>query len=103
MDHGRILVEGTPEALIKEHVGHDVIEVSAPSHELRSFVQSQPVVHEDLGHRLIIYGQQSDTLFHQISDAYCRQGCTLRMATLEDVFLELTGKQLVERDEEPNS
>jgi lipooligosaccharide transport system ATP-binding protein len=96
VDHGRILVEGKPEALIKEHVGHDVIEVASPSHDLRTYIRSQPVVHEDLGHRLIIYGEKSDQLFHHISDAYCTEGCTLRMATLEDVFLKLTGRGLRE-------
>jgi lipooligosaccharide transport system ATP-binding protein len=96
MDHGRILVEGKPGALIKEHVGQDVIEVTTPSDDLRAFIQSKPIIHEDLGHRLIIYGEESDKLFHQISDVYCKEGCTLRMATLEDVFLRLTGRGLRE-------
>ena len=96
MDHGQILVEGRPADLIKEHVGQDVIEVSAPTSQLRDFIQAQPVRHEDLGHRLIIYGRDSDSLFHRISDEYCREGCVLRMATLEDVFLQLTGRGLRE-------
>lgn len=96
MDHGHILVEGKPGALIKEHVGQDVIEVTTPSDDLRAFIQSKPIIHEDLGHRLIIYGEESDKLFHQISDVYCKEGCTLRMATLEDVFLRLTGRGLRE-------
>jgi lipooligosaccharide transport system ATP-binding protein len=54
------------------------------------------VKHEDIGHRLIIYGKDSDKLFHDISTEYCREGCVLRMATLEDVFLRLTGRGLRE-------
>jgi lipooligosaccharide transport system ATP-binding protein len=77
-------------------VGHDVIEVGTPTHELRTHLQSQRVEHEDLGHRLIIYGQESDGMFHQISSRYCQEGCVLRMATLEDVFLKLTGRGLRE-------
>jgi len=96
MDHGKILVEGKPTDLIREHIGHDVIEVAAPSNELREFVRSQPVKHEDIGHRLIIYGRESDKLFHDISTGYCMEGCVLRMATLEDVFLRLTGRGLRE-------
>ena len=96
MDHGKILVEGKPTDLIREHIGHDVIEVAAPSNELREFVRSQPVKHEDIGHRLIIYGRESDKLFHDISTEYCMEGCVLRMATLEDVFLRLTGRGLRE-------
>jgi lipooligosaccharide transport system ATP-binding protein len=96
MDHGHILVEGKPLDLVKEHVGQDVIEVAGPSDELRAYVQSQPAVYEDLGHRMIIYGQESDRMFHTISEKYCKEGCILRMATLEDVFLKLTGRGLRE-------
>jgi lipooligosaccharide transport system ATP-binding protein len=96
MDHGRILVEGRPMDLIKQHVGHDVIEVATPSDALRTYVGSQSVAYEDLGHRLIIYGEEGDQLFHKISDEYCQEGCILRMATLEDVFLKLTGRGLRE-------
>jgi lipooligosaccharide transport system ATP-binding protein len=96
MDHGRILVEGTPSDLIRRHVGHDVLEVTEPSDELRTHVQAEGLNHEDLGHRLIIYGGESDRLFHKVSTTYCKDGCILRMATLEDVFLRLTGRELRE-------
>jgi lipooligosaccharide transport system ATP-binding protein len=96
MDYGRILVEGKPLDLIGKHVGQDVIEVATPSDALRTYVGSKSVAYEDLGHRLIIYGQESETLFHEISNEYCEEGCILRMATLEDVFLKLTGRGLRE-------
>ncbi|UCD71315.1 MAG: ATP-binding cassette domain-containing protein [Syntrophobacterales bacterium] len=96
MDHGRILVQGKPLELIREHVGYDVIEVAGPNSKLRAYVQSRGLEHEDLGHRLIVYGQEGDTLFRTLSNQYCREGCTLRMATLEDVFLKLTGRELRE-------
>lgn len=96
MDQGRILVEGRPMDLIREHVGQDVIEVSTPTARLREFVRSQSITHEDLGHRLIIFGRDSDKLFHHISTDYCTEGCVLRTATLEDVFLQLTGRGLRE-------
>ncbi len=96
MDQGRILVEGRPADLVKKHVGDDVIEVVAPSDELRAFIKSRAVAHEDLGRRLIIHGQGNDKLFHKITDAFCQEGCTLRTATLEDVFLKLTGRDLRE-------
>ena len=96
MDHGRILVEGRPADLIREHVGHNVIEVDDPCAELRAFVKTLPIESEDLGHRLIIYGQGRDELFHEIGNRFCKEGCLLRMATLEDVFLRLTGRELRE-------
>ncbi len=96
MDHGRILVEGRPMDLIRKHVGQDVIEVATPSDALRTHIRSQSMAYEDLGHRVIIYGKEGDKLFHKISDEYCQEGCILRMATLEDVFLKLTGRGLRE-------
>jgi lipooligosaccharide transport system ATP-binding protein len=96
MDHGRILVAGKPADLIREHVGHNVIEVDTPCAELRSFVKTLNIENEDLGHRLIIYGQGRDELFHEIGNRFCKEGCLLRMATLEDVFLRLTGRDLRE-------
>ncbi len=96
MDHGRILVEGRPLDLIRKYVGQDVIEVSEPSRELRNYVKSEHMECEDLGHRLTIYGQADEHLFQKISKQYCDEGCILRMATLEDVFLKLTGRDLRE-------
>jgi lipooligosaccharide transport system ATP-binding protein len=96
MDRGKILVEGEPRDLIREHVGQDVIEVVEPSNELRTYVQSTYLGYEDLGHRMIVYSQANDRLFKEISSRYCKEGCLLRMATLEDVFLRLTGRELRE-------
>ena len=96
MDHGRILVEGEPAQLIGEYAGRDVVEISSPGEELREFVRSRSLVHDDLGHRLIIYGQESDDLFHAVGERFCRDNCVFRMATLEDVFLRLTGRELRE-------
>ncbi|MDQ5985608.1 MAG: ATP-binding cassette domain-containing protein [Syntrophus sp. SKADARSKE-3] len=96
MDHGRVLVEGLPSTLIKDYIGRDVLEVSEPTEELKAYVRSRGMVHEDLGHRLIIYGNGEEGLYHEISSRFCREGCIMRMATLEDVFLKLTGRDLRE-------
>jgi len=96
MDQGQILVEGKPMDLIKEYVGRDVIEVAEPSKELQDFVDSQRMEYEDLGHRLIIYDREGERVFRAISSEYYSEGCTLRRATLEDVFLKLTGRGLRE-------
>jgi len=96
MDHGKILVQGKPSDLVAQHVDRHVIEVAKPSAELRAFLLSQHLKHDDLGHRLLIYGKENDQLFHTISSRYCKDDCMLRMATLEDVFLRLTGRELRE-------
>ena len=96
IDHGLILEEGKPDSLIQKHVGRDVIEVAQPARELRSYVQSQNLAYEDLGHRLVIYCDRRDDLYLKITRDFCKAGCTIRMATLEDVFLKLTGRDLRE-------
>jgi lipooligosaccharide transport system ATP-binding protein len=96
MDHGRIVVEGKPADLIRQYVGQDVIEVAEPDAALRSYVNARGLQHEDFGHRMIIYEGNGGSLYHEISKHYCKEGCVLRMATLEDVFLKLTGRELRE-------
>ncbi|MBE0618039.1 MAG: ATP-binding cassette domain-containing protein [Proteobacteria bacterium] len=96
LDHGRVLVEGAPPALVREHVGRYVIEVAEPRQALREYLQTQRLTVEDLGHRLLVYGEDGDAVFHRIAEEYCTGGCVMRMATLEDVFLKLTGRGLRE-------
>jgi lipooligosaccharide transport system ATP-binding protein len=96
VDHGKILVEGAPQDLIRDHAGRDIIEIGEPGEEVRSVVRERNLRHEDLGHRLIIYCEHHDQLYRELSERYCRDGCTLRTATLEDVFLKLTGRDLRE-------
>jgi len=96
MDHGRILTEGKPTDLIRQYVGRDIIEVVEPSNNLREFVRSRELQYEDLGHRLLIYVEEGNALYRELSRDYCKEGCIMRMATLEDVFLKLTGRDLRE-------
>ena len=96
MDRGRILVEGKPADLIREHIGKDVLEISEPSAEVRSYLHRRQLSFEDLESRLLVYGGHDDHLYHEISDRFCPEGCIMRTATLEDVFLKLTGRGLRE-------
>lgn len=96
MDHGKILVKGTPRDLIEEHAGREVLEIAEPSPSLREMVRERGLRHDDLRHRLIVYGREDDELFQLIKGAHCAENCITRMATLEDVFLRLTGRELRE-------
>jgi len=96
MDQGRILVQGKPSELIKEHIGKDVLEISSPAADLRTYIRLQKMTFEDLGDRLLVYGDHDDHLYRYISNRFCPEGCVMRTATLEDVFLKLTGRGLRE-------
>jgi lipooligosaccharide transport system ATP-binding protein len=96
MDQGRILVEGAPSELINTHVGRTVIEIMAPGSNIRALLQEKSVAFEDLGHRLIVYHRDGEELYRELISGEYREGCMLRPATLEDVFLRLTGRDLRE-------
>ena len=96
MDRGRLLAEGKPADLIRRHVGRDVIEVADPSEELRAFLRGRGIGFESLGHRLIVAVEDGRDLYREIGERFGCGGCVMRMATLEDVFLRLTGRDLRE-------
>ncbi|HEY5999191.1 MAG TPA: ATP-binding cassette domain-containing protein [bacterium] len=96
MDRGRILVEGAPRELVREHAGASVVEVTDPSPGLREFAAERGLRVDDLGHRLIVYAADGEELYREITKRFCDGECLLRPATLEDVFLRLTGRDLRE-------
>ena len=96
MDHGRILVEGSPRELVRERAGASVVEVPEPTEGLRGFVRERGLRVDDLGHRLIVYADDGEELYREITQRFCGGECLLRPARLEDVFLRLTGRDLRE-------
>ena len=96
IDHGRILVEGRPLDLIQRYAGDNVVEIENPGHELRNFIQTHNISHDDLGHRLILYTTADAELNRILRERFCSATCTYRAGSLEDVFLRLTGRELRE-------
>ena len=96
VDHGQILVEGQPRALVREHVGHTVLEIADPDAEVRDFLSGESCRVEDLDRRLLVYLDDGDELFLKLTRDVRAEGCTLRPASLEDLFLKLTGRELRE-------
>ncbi len=100
MDHGRIIAEGTPAALIAEHVGHDVIEVATagdPVAEARIAATCRSLGGrvERVGDHVILY-LNGRTEPRDALAALAGEQLVHRRATLEDVFLTLTGRELRE-------
>jgi len=96
VDHGKILVDGSPEDLIERHAGHNIIEIEGPDHALVEYVKEHNIGFDDLGRRLILYETQEKDLNHTIQEQFCNEKCIYRNSTLEDVFLRLTGRELRE-------
>jgi len=101
MDAGRIVDEGSPAQLISRHVTREVVELrlehgdrDAPA---LAAVRSSGTRTENLADRVLIYTEDGDPLVAGLLDDGLRPLSVLvRRSTLEDVFLMLTGRTLVE-------
>jgi len=96
MDRGRVLVEGKPGELIDRFVGREVLEIDSPDRKVRDFLAAQGYEFDDLGTRLMVCNHNCRELFARIEEVFDLKNCMLRMGTLEDVFLKLTGRDLRE-------
>ena len=100
MDHGRIVAEGSPRTLIAEHSTREVVEVrydtddhAEPATALDGIGERMEVLPD----RVLIYAQDGDAAATAVSRAGVEPLSTLvRRSTLEDVFLHLTGRTLID-------
>ena len=96
LDHGKILVDGSPESLIDQHAGKHIIEIEGPDQALIEYIKEHGVEYDDLGNRLILYDPERKGMNNTLRRQYCHEKCIYRNSTLEDVFLRLTGRELRE-------
>ena len=100
MDQGRIISEGAPETLIERHVGREVIEVSTGGDAVRrervlALCRPHGGRVEAMGDAIVIHlNGQSDA--RALLAVLAGEELVHRRATLEDVFLTLTGRELRE-------
>jgi lipooligosaccharide transport system ATP-binding protein len=99
MEGGRIIAGGTPKDLVEEHVSPQVLEFRAGADVLDELVPMlKPVADavERTGDEvLLVYTEEADELVGRVQDADV-ENIVHRQAGLEDVFLRLTGRSLVE-------
>ena len=94
IDEGRILREGTPERLIEQEVGRSVLEAWAYPPEFTAFLREIPGRLEEVGERLYFYPRDGEGIERALEERFPGQERLIRRATLEDVFLKLTGRAL---------
>ncbi len=95
MDHGRILVEGTPEELVRRYAGSDIIEAGATP-AVFSCLDAANVRYQVFGDIVQVHTGDIQAVAHMLMESCSHERITLRRATLEDVFLKLTGRTLRE-------
>ena len=100
MDGGRIVAEGSPRGLIEQHSSREVLELrfDADDHgPLAAQVAGVGDRVEVLPDRLLVYAADGDAAADAVLARGLRPLSTLvRRSSLEDVFLALTGRQLVD-------
>jgi lipooligosaccharide transport system ATP-binding protein len=95
MDNGRILVEGAPADLVKDHAGHEIVEIEK-SLDVISCLRDLHIAYEVAGDMIQIATDSSRDIARILLDRCRPEKIITRPATLEDVFLKLTGRKLRE-------
>lgn len=100
MDHGQIVAEGSPKELIRRFSSREVAEVrfgSERNAEVEPHLRALAERVEVLPDRVLLYADDGEAILDEIG----RRGLTpltslVRRSSLEDVFLRLTGRSLVD-------
>jgi lipooligosaccharide transport system ATP-binding protein len=100
MDKGKIMAEDSPAQLIKTYSTKEVLEVRFGSERNKEMVETlRPLADriEVLPDRILLYAEDGEQLLEQITAKGIHPNTSLvRRSSLEDVFLRLTGRTLVE-------
>jgi lipooligosaccharide transport system ATP-binding protein len=100
VDKGRIMAEGTPASLIREHSSREVLEVRFGSDRNAGAAEQLAGIGdrlEVLPDRILIYSANGEAEMARITELGLHPITSLvRRSSLEDVFLRLTGRTLIE-------
>jgi lipooligosaccharide transport system ATP-binding protein len=94
MDQGRIIAAGSPRALIARHIEPQVVEVHGPGVEAwMARARSAAARVERVGDTVFCYAEEVEALLKTLA-GQSELVYLHRPASLEDVFLKLTGRDL---------
>ena len=100
MDGGKIAAEGSPRALIEEHSTREVLELRYPAgtnEEWAAKVVDIGERAEVLPDRVLIYTDDGEAALVEVHNRGAHpESALVRRSSLEDVFLRLTGRSLVD-------
>jgi lipooligosaccharide transport system ATP-binding protein len=98
MDQARIVAEGSPRELIGRYAQREVVEVRfAAAPEFDGLLDGLGDRVEVLADRVLIGTDDGDAVAHAVHErGVAAESVLVRRSTLEDVFLTLTGRSLVE-------
>ena len=93
VDGGRVIAQGPPRRLLQEHFADVMLEL--PKQDFPDRARSLPLRIIDIAGRIEITTDNLDVTLRTLIDAHVPlKNLRIRPANLEDLFLELTGKEL---------
>jgi lipooligosaccharide transport system ATP-binding protein len=101
MDGGKIVAEGEPPALVREHAGREALELDlgdgVDAEQLLASLGQRAEEHELHDGALTLFADDAEELLRSLDhDRFPTDSAMVRRATLEDVFLRMTGRSLRE-------
>jgi lipooligosaccharide transport system ATP-binding protein len=101
MDEGRIVAQGRPVDLVRSHVGREVLELKldedCDAERLVGSLDGRIQGHDLSERTLMLYADDAEAVLEELDhDVFPTESALVRRATLEDVFLRLTGRSLRE-------
>jgi ABC-2 type transport system ATP-binding protein len=101
MDEGRIVTDGRPPDLVRSHVGREVLELKldadCDAERLVGSLDGRIQGHDLSERTLMLYAEDAEAVLEGLDhDVFPTESALVRRATLEDVFLRLTGRSLRE-------
>jgi lipooligosaccharide transport system ATP-binding protein len=98
MHQGRILREGLPRKMVEEEIGREVVEIRIPQEEDERIIgELAPFScgHERVGDTIYFYCRDGHDILKKLVELDLPNTWS-RPASLEDVFLKITGRSLIE-------
>ena len=98
MDKGSFVAEGSPAGLIEEHLEREVVEITSRGgvvFDIKELLGGLQYRYEKSGDREYLFADDGDPLVRKLLDLGAVE-VLHRKATLEDLFLRLTGRELDE-------
>jgi lipooligosaccharide transport system ATP-binding protein len=101
MDKGKIVAEGSPRQLIEHYSTREVVELrfddSQKPDDFGYWTDGLVSRVESLPDRVLLYTDDGDAASHELHErGLVPESVLVRRSTLEDVFLHLTGRSLIE-------
>ena len=95
MDHGNILVEGSPDELVRAYIGMDIVETDNTD-EVSRYLNLMNISFEIGGETIQIRTDKPRELANILMEKFQGIRVITRPGSLEDVFLMLTGRRIRE-------